>query len=123
LNITVGKKIDNESTRKVLKVIDKVPGLARTIRRYNERFGNDSVHAERYVDREPDETAIDTMLKNYFDVVVISDSANQTSRWYSFLVRKDLKEVRYYDLKNAKTGSMDEWKKIWPASEFLNARD
>ncbi len=123
INLTVGTPIVNDTTERVLRVIDKIQGISRTIHRYNERYGNDSVHATRFVDREPDEKAIDTLIKNYYDVVVVSDSVNQTSRWYSFLVRKDLKEVRYYDLKNGKTGNMDDWKKIWPASEFLKGRN
>jgi hypothetical protein len=123
LNITIGTPIENEATREVLKVIDRIPGLSRTIHRYNDRFGNDSVLATRFVDREPDEKAEDSLMKNYYDVVVVADSAKQTTRWYSFLVRKDLKEVRYYDLKNGKTGGIDDWKKIWPASEFLKGRD
>ena len=123
LNITVGTPIENEATRKVLKVIDLVPGLAKTIKLYNARFGNDSVRATRFVDRRPDDRATDTLMKNYYDVVVVSDSAKQTSRWYSFLVRNDLKVVLYYDLKNSKTGTMDDWKKIWPASEFLRKHD
>ncbi|MEP7235174.1 MAG: hypothetical protein ABI778_07750 [Ignavibacteriota bacterium] len=119
LNITVGTPIVNEQTKKVLNVIDRIPGLMQTIKTYNRKFGNDSVFATRYVDRLPDPDAEDTLVKNYYDVVVVSDSAKQTSRWYSFLVRKDLKNVKYYDLKQGKTGESDDWKKLWPASEFL----
>src|SRR5689334_19883177 len=38
VNITVGSPIDNEATRKVLEVIDRIPGLTYTIHRYNEKF-------------------------------------------------------------------------------------
>ena len=119
INITVGIPIKNELTEKALKAVDKVNGLQKVIHRYNERYGNDSVHAHRFVDREPDEKADDPILKNYYNVVVVSDSAEQTARWFTFLVRKDFKEVLFYDFKNSKTPPLDEWKKIWPASEFL----
>jgi len=122
-NITVGSPIVNESTEKALKVIDAIPELSETIHRYNERYGNDSVHATRFVDREPDEkNTIDKLIQNYYDVVVVSDSAHQTMRWYSFLVRKDFQEVLYYDLKNGKTAGIDDWRKLWPATEFLEPK-
>ena len=123
VNIHVGSPIENESTKKVLEVIDRIPGLSETISIYNERFGNDSVRATRYVDREPDDKATDPFARDYYQVVVISDSVNQVARWFSFIVKKDLSDVKYYDLKNVKTGSMDDWKKIWPASEFLRVKD
>src|SRR5947207_6527812 len=43
VNITVGSPIDNDATKKVLLVVDKIPGLAQTIAGYNARYGNDSV--------------------------------------------------------------------------------
>jgi hypothetical protein len=119
-NITVGSPIENDTTKKVLEVLDRrIAPLIFVINRYNQKFGNDSVRAMRFVDKEPDEKSDDPIVKNYYGVVVVSDSAHQVARWFSFLVRKDLEEVKYYDLKNAKTGDIDEWKKIWPASEFL----
>ncbi|MDP4220128.1 MAG: hypothetical protein Q8916_06390 [Bacteroidota bacterium] len=121
INLTVGSAIDNEGTRKALKAMNKIPEVAATIRRYNRRFGNDSVQAKMFVDREPDEKAQDSLMKNYYEVVVVSDSANQTSRWFAFFVRKDYQEILFYDLKQSKTGGIDDWKKIWPASEFATA--
>jgi len=122
INITVGSPIVNERTERALKVADNIPGLQTTIHRYNERFGNDSVRAVRFVDTEPDEkNTTDTLIYNYYNVVVVSDSAHQISRWFTFLVRKDYNLVLYYDLKNAKTAGINDWKKIWPASEFLRS--
>jgi hypothetical protein len=119
VNIAVGTSIENVNTELALKVADRISGLKKTIHLYNERFGNDSVHASRFVDREPDEKADDNLVKNYYNVVVVADSAHHTMIWFTFLVRKDFNEVLYYDLKKAKTSDINDWKKIWPASEFL----
>jgi hypothetical protein len=120
INLIVGKEIKNENTEKALKAIDKVPGLKQMVHEYNERFGSDSVHALRFVDREPDEkNTSDPILRDYYEVVFVSDSAHQVSIWWNFLVRKDFNEVKYYDLKKSKTTDIDDWKKTWPANEFL----
>jgi hypothetical protein len=120
INIAVGSPIENENTEKALKAIDKIPGLKYTLHTYNEKFGSDSVHAKRFVDREPDEkNTSDPIVRDYYDVVFVSDSVHQVTRWFTFLVRKDFKEVKYYDLKKSKTTDIDDWKKVWPASEFL----
>ena len=120
VNIAVGKAIVNENTEKALKTVDNVPELAQTIHLYNERYGNDSVHAIRFVDREPDEkNTDDPVVHDYYDVVFVSDSAHQVTRWWTFLVRKDFSEVKYYDLKKAKTTDLADWKKTWPANELL----
>jgi len=119
VNIAVGKAIVNENTEKALKTVDNVPGLKRVIRMYNERYGNDSVHALRFVDREPDEKSDDPLVRDNYDIVFVSDSAHQVTRWWTFVVRKDFQEVRYYDQKKSKTTDLADWKKTWPANEFL----
>lgn len=122
-NIAIGSPIDNEATKKVLAKVDQIPGLALVMQGYNERYGNDSVRAIRFVDREPDEKADDPLVRDYYNVVVIEDSANQTSLWFTFVVKKDLKEVKYYDIKKSKTRDLEYWRKLWPATEFLIRED
>ena len=120
VNISVGHPIDNPNTKKALKVIDQIPGLLTTIHEYNSLYGNDSVYAARFVDREPDEkNNDDPLVHNYYDVVVISDSAKQITRWWTFLVKKDFTEVAYYDPKEGKTTDINDWKKKWPATTLL----
>ena len=122
IHLDVGKPIDNEQTRKVLKAVMKIHGIERTMHRYNERYGNDSVHATTFVDREPDPKADDPILKNYYNVIVGADSLTLVHHWFTFLVRNDFKEVLYYDLKKGKTMPFDDWKTNWPASEFLGIK-
>lgn len=93
------------------------------IQGYNIRYGNDSVRAMRFVDRLPDDEAPDLLLRDYYNVVVIADSAKHTSLWYTFLVKKDLHGIKYYDIKKSKTTDIDDWKKIWPATQFLKPGD
>jgi hypothetical protein len=119
INIAVGTPITNDNTERALKVVSRIRGIQKTIRLYNERFGNDSVRALMFVDREPDPKADDNIVKNYYNVVVVSDSVHQVSQWFTFLVRKDFAEVLYYDLKKSKTAEINDWRKIWPALEFL----
>ncbi len=123
INIAVGAPITTDSAIRALNLVEHIPYLTYTIDRYNERFGNDSVYALIFVDKDPDEKADDPLVKNYFNVIVVSDSANHVSRWFSFDVRKDYQEVLYYDFNKSKTAPLDEWKLIWPASEFLGKRD
>jgi hypothetical protein len=123
VNLAVGKPIENANTAKALKALDRVPGLNATIKNYNSRFGNDSVYAAKFVDREPDEKNIDDpIVRDNYNIVVISDSAKQITRWWTFLVKKDFREVKYYDQKKAKTADINDWKKQWPATEFLTSR-
>jgi hypothetical protein len=119
IHLDIGTPIDNEATRKILKVVDKIHGLHHTMESYNARYGRDSVYAVKFVDREPDEKAEDSLLKNYYNVIVGEDSIGHTSRWFTFLVNKDLRIIHFYDFKKSKTAGIDDWKKIWPASEFL----
>jgi hypothetical protein len=119
VNVAVGKPIVNENTEKALKAVDRIPGLKQMLIMYNAHFGNDSVHALRFVDREPDAKSDDPIVRDNYDIVFVSDSVHQVARWWTFLVRKDFQEVRYYDQKKAKTTDLADWKKIWPANEFL----
>ena len=119
VHFSVGKPIENEETRKALEAVSEIKGVEYTMHRYNERFGNDSVHATKFVDRDPDPKADDPILKNYYNVVIGTDSLTMVHTWFTFLVKNDFKEVLYYDMKKGKTMPIDEWKKIWPASEFL----
>ena len=122
-NIAIGSPIDNEATRHVLAKIDEIPGLTSVIQGYNAKYGNDSVHALRFVDREPDEKADDPLVRDYYNVIVIEDSANHTSLWYTFVVKKDLNEIKYYDITKSKTRDLPYWKKLWPATEFLKSEE
>ena len=108
-----------DKARKALETVSEIKGMSYTMDRYNERFANDSVHATKFVDRDPDPKADDPILKNYYHVVVGADSLTMVHTWFNFLVRNDFKEVLYYDMKKGKTMPIDDWKKIWPASEFL----
>ena len=119
LHLDVGKPIKNESTERALNVVMNIQGIEHTMRRYNERFGNDSVHATKFVDRDPDPKAEDPLTKNYFNVIIGADSATMVHRWFTFLVRSDYNEVLYYDPKQGKTLPIDDWKNVWPASEFF----
>jgi hypothetical protein len=119
VNITIGSPIVNPNTERALKAVDRIPGLKKVINIYNMRYGSDSVHASRFVDREPDEKADDNVVKNYYNVDVVADSAHHQMRWFTFLISKDFNGVLYYDFKNAKTADINDWRKIWPASEFL----
>ena len=119
VHFSVGKAIETEETKKALEVISEIKGVEYTMHRYNERFGNDSVRAVKFVDRDPDTKADDPILKNYYNVVVGADSLTMVHTWFTFLVKNDFKEVLYYDMKKGKTMPIDDWKKIWPASEFL----
>ncbi len=119
VHFSVGKPIENEETRKALEVVSEIKGVSYTIDRYNERFANDSVHATKFVDRDPDPKADDPILKNYYNVVVGADSLTMVHTWFTFLVRNDFKEVLYYDMKKGKPMPIDNWKINWPASEFL----
>ena len=119
VHFSVGTPIENEETRKALETVSEIKGVSYTMDRYNERFANDSVHATKFVDRDPDPKADDPILKNYYHVVVGADSLTMVHTWFNFLVRNDFKEVLYYDMKKGKTMPIDDWKKIWPASEFL----
>jgi hypothetical protein len=122
VHFSVGKAIDNDQTRKALAVVAQIPGVISTMQSYNVRFGNDSVHATTFVDREPDPKADDRLLKNYFNVIVGADSLTMVHRWFTFLVRNDFNEVLYYDPKKGKTMPFDDWKTNWPASEFLGIK-
>lgn len=123
VNITIGKSIENDNTKRALGVVDRIRGLKRTIAIYNMRYSNDSVYATRFVDREPDPKADDNLVKNYYNIDVVADSVHHQMHWFTFLVRKDFNEVLYYDMKNGKTADINDWKKIWPASEFLKEGD
>lgn len=120
VDIAVGAPIVNANTAKALKAVDRVPGLKQMLRMYNVRYGNDSVQATHFVDREPDEkNTSDPLVHDYYDVVFVADSVHQVTRWWTFLVRKDYQEVLYYDLKLGKTSDINDWKKSWPANKFL----
>ncbi len=119
IHFSVGRVIENEETRKALAMVNEINGVGFTMNRYNERFANDSVHATKFVDREPDPKADDRLLKNYYNVVVGADSMTMVHTWFTFLVKNDFKEILYYDMKKGKTMPLDDWKTNWPASEFL----
>ena len=63
----------------------------------------------------------DPKFKNYpYAIYVGEGHITHTVRWYTFLISKDLKKFRYYDVAEDKIYPLNHWKKLWPATEFLN---
>ena len=112
----------------ILTVLDNnVPELGKVMSRFTEHYSTDTsftnngdtLSAVEWVEGPYN----DPKFKNYPYAIYVGEShTTHCSRWYTFLISKDLKKFRYYDTANDKIYPLNHWKKLWPATEFLNPR-
>ncbi|MGE5328587.1 MAG: hypothetical protein ACM3KR_03660 [Deltaproteobacteria bacterium] len=62
------------------------------------------------LDSSPNPNSTDKYAKDYFEIYVGEDLGDHTSRWNSFLVRQDLKEILVDDVISGEWISLEEWR-------------
>ena len=110
---------DTAIVDKVLSVVEKIPGFTDMMVRFTDHYEKDSIRAIEWVEWIPNPHATAAIERKYYSVYVGEDHVDHTSRWYTFLVSKDLKRLLYYDGANDKIYPASHWKKLWPATKFL----
>jgi hypothetical protein len=110
---------DTAKENKVLAVVERIPGLAKTIESFSEYYDKDGIRPNLWVERPPNSNANTAIERKYYSVYVGEDHGDHTVRWYTFLVSKDLKKILYYDVSHDKIYPLSHWKKLWPATKFL----
>jgi hypothetical protein len=120
-------QVSEDVQEKVLNALHKkVPELSGVMMRFEEHFQADTSYTNRgdtlryieYVEHGPGDGWI-RGFKNYYYVYIGEDHVDHASRWYTFLISKDLKKFRYYDTQYDKIHALNYWKKLWPATKFL----
>jgi hypothetical protein len=121
-------QVSDEVQEKVLDALHrKVPELSGVMERFAEHFQadtsytnyGDTLHNIEFVEYKPGDEGVLTSKRKYYSVYVGEDHVDHTVRWYTFLVSKDLKKIRYYDGAYDKIYPLNHWKKLWPATKFL----
>jgi hypothetical protein len=110
---------DTTIVNKVLSVVEKIPGFTDMMVRFTDHYEKDSIRAIEWVEWIPNPHATAAIERKYYSVYVGEDHVDHTSRWYTFLVSKDLKRLLYYDGAYDKIYPASHWKKLWPATKFL----
>jgi len=111
----------------VLNIFDKkVPELSGVMSRFTEYYqvdtsyinNGDTLSATEWVEGPYN---VDSPVKNYEYCIYVGEShADHYSRWYTFVMTKDFKKIRYYDGAYDKIYPLNHWKKLWPATKFLH---
>jgi len=127
-----GQELSSDEATKwddsILTIFDKkVPELAGVMSRFTEYYqadtsysnNGDTLSATEWVEGPYN---LDSPVKNYQYCIYVGEShTDHYSRWYTFIMTKDFKKIRYYDIANDKIYPLNHWKKLWPATEFLHA--
>lgn len=72
---------------------------------------NSTVKLLIYVEREPNSASGDIYLRDYYGIYVGESHPDHSVNIYRFAVKKDTKEILFYDVVEDKYMTLDEWRK------------